>query len=96
MSKQELTAREVVLDSAKTCVLGDRNNTYGPPNQDFQRTADIWTALGFTYNGEAVKAHHVAMAMASLKLSRLAWSPLHVDSWVDLAGYAACGYECAE
>lgn len=98
MSKDKeklVTAREVILETAKTYVLGDRNNTYGSPVQDFTRTADLWSALGFSYNGEPVKAHHVAMAMASLKLSRLAWSPLHVDNWVDLAGYAACGYECA-
>ena len=90
-----VTAREVILETAKTCVLDDRNNRYGPPSQDFTRTADLWSALGFTFEGAPVKAHHVAMAMASLKLSRLAWSPLHVDNWIDLAGYAACGYECA-
>lgn len=92
--KEPLTARAVVLDTAKKLVLGDRNNTYGSPSQDFARTAAIWTALGFSFNGEKVKAHHVAMAMMSLKLSRLAWSPLHSDSWIDAAGYSACGYEC--
>lgn len=28
-----------------------------------------------------------------LKIARLANNPEHMDSWVDLAGYAACGGE---
>jgi len=31
--------------------------------------------------------------MALLKLSRIAWQPNKTDSWIDLAGYAACGWE---
>jgi hypothetical protein len=31
--------------------------------------------------------------MALLKLSRISWQPDNPDSWTDLAGYAACGYE---
>jgi hypothetical protein len=30
-----------------------------------------------------------------LKIARLRANPTHRDSWVDLAGYAACGYEVA-
>jgi hypothetical protein len=37
----------------------------------------------------------VAIMMSLLKISRLAWSPTKADSWVDLAGYAACGADCA-
>jgi len=29
-----------------------------------------------------------------LKVSRLSWRPDNPDSWVDIAGYAACGFEC--
>jgi hypothetical protein len=32
---------------------------------------------------------------ADLKLARLENQPDHMDSWVDLAGYAACGAEIA-
>lgn len=89
-----LTARETILNTARACVLGDRNNVYGSPTQDFERTAKLWSALGFSFGGEPVQAHHIAMAMAALKLSRLTWNPRHIDSWIDLAGYAACGFEC--
>jgi hypothetical protein len=36
----------------------------------------------------------VAAMLALLKIARLQQSPNHRDSWVDLAGYAACGAEC--
>jgi hypothetical protein len=45
-------------------------------------------------NGRRIfEAHDVAIMMALLKISRLSWEPTKKDSWVDLAGYAACGYE---
>lgn len=37
----------------------------------------------------------VAILMALMKIARLIESPNHMDSWVDLAGYAACGARCA-
>jgi hypothetical protein len=37
----------------------------------------------------------VAIFIDLVKTSRLAWSPDKADSWVDKAGYAACGYDCA-
>lgn len=40
-------------------------------------------------------AHDVAILQMLLKCSRLAWSPEKRDSWVDGAGYAACGYDAA-
>lgn len=99
------SARELVLELAKDAVLRQRNNTYGPPTQDFDRAARMLNALGFavlkpidfeTDEVLDIEAHHVAMIQMVVKLSRLTWSPLHMDSWVDLAGYAACGYECSE
>jgi hypothetical protein len=89
------TARGSVLEEAKQLINGDRNNQYGPPTQDFKRTADMATGFGFTVNGLPLQAHHVAVFMMLLKTSRLAWTPGKRDSWVDAAGYAGCGYECA-
>lgn len=87
--------RGSVLDEAKGLITGDRNAIYGPPTQDFLRTAAMANAFGFQVNGKPLESHHVAVFMGLLKLSRLAWSPGKRDSWVDLAGYAACGYECS-
>lgn len=74
-----------VLIEALALTKGDRQAQYGPPDQDFRRTADMWTAL---FEREFAP-HEVAMAMACLKLSRLTHS-LKRDSVVDLAGYARC------
>jgi hypothetical protein len=95
-------ARTRTLETAHGLVNGDRNNQYGSPTQDFARTAGIWTALfggkvdSATGGTVPFAAHDVALALAAVKLSRLTWSPLKGDSWVDLAGYAACGAEAAE
>lgn len=93
--------RAGVLNEAKGLITGDRNNAYGPPTQDFARTAEMAGAFGFrvvSHEGATPaypSAHHVAIFMILLKMSRLAWTPEKRDSWVDTAGYAGCGYECA-
>lgn len=94
-TKDAESPRASVLNEARDLITGDRNNTYGPPTQDFARTAGILTALGFGHEGSPIEPHHVAMIIASVKLSRLTWSPEKRDNWTDLAGYAGCGYECA-
>jgi hypothetical protein len=82
--------RADLLTEADNLVNGDRNVSYGDPRQDFQRTAAMWSA----YLGQELRPHDVAALMALLKVSRIRWSPEKRDSWADLAGYAACGYEC--
>jgi hypothetical protein len=71
-------------------IEGDRNNAYGPPTQDFARTAALWSA----WKGVPFQAHEVAVFLILLKQSRLAWQPEKRDNWTDTAGYAGCGYEC--
>lgn len=85
--------REDVLDTAKQCVLKDRNNAYGSPEDNFKRIAMLWNAY-FDAKGNVfheLNALDVAQMMALMKIARLAYNPGHKDSWVDLAGYAACG-----
>lgn len=43
-----------------------------------------------------LKPQDVAILMSLLKISRLSWSPEKEDHWADLAGYAACGWDCVE
>lgn len=91
------TPRAHVLNEARDLITGDRNNQYGPPTQDFSRTAAALTALGYRGpGGRDLAAHDVAILVGVVKLSRLMWEPTKRDSWVDLAGYAACGWECVE
>jgi hypothetical protein len=81
--------RSDVLTTADRLVNGDRDQQYGEPLVVFQRIADLWSAhLGIT-----VTPAQVAQLMILFKVARLGGSPEHVDSWVDCAGYAACGAE---
>jgi len=87
---EPISDKEFILLEAIKATTKDRNNTYGPPSQDFTRTAALWSVL---FERE-FSAYEVALAMIALKMSRATWSPGVVDHWVDLAGYAGCGYEC--
>jgi len=83
--------RKECLDKAAGCVLKDRQNQYGEPENSFDLIADLWTA----YTGHVFIGSEVAAMMALLKLARLKRNAGHLDSAVDLAGYAACFAECA-
>jgi hypothetical protein len=99
-AKEKMWPREELLREAITLTTGDRNNQYGPPTQDFKRTAALLTAFGFRfvpYEGaepRPIKSHQIAIVAELLKISRKAWMPHKRDSWADTAGYAGCGWEC--
>ena len=80
-----------VLVEALRLTSGDRQASYGPPDQDFRRTADMWTALF----GHKFEPKDVALAMILLKTSRQIHQRKR-DNWVDIAGYARCGSICDE
>lgn len=86
-----------ILEEALEVTTGDRQASYGPPDQDFRRTAGMWSALfgDLLQPGKAFEPFHVAQAMILLKMSR----QLHQrkrDNWIDTAGYARCGALCDE
>lgn len=83
--------REGILDRARDCVCGQREQDYGSPEDNFGRIAALWTA----YMDVEITPVDVARMMALLKIARLHENDTHIDSWVDLAGYAACGGEIA-
>jgi hypothetical protein len=79
------------LAAAADCVLRDRNATHGEPESSFGKIAKGWSAL----KGVEITATDVALMLAWLKIVRAHDNPAHEDSFVDLAGYAACGAETA-
>lgn len=91
--------RRSVLNEAADLVDGDRNAQYGDPIGDFRCTADMWSAYlrrrGDVPASFKLQPHDVAAMMSMLKLSRIGWDHEKRDTWVDLAGYAACGYDCS-
>jgi hypothetical protein len=90
-----MTAREELLQKAMQYVSKDRNSSYDEPENNFGRIADILNVMGYQHAERgALKPSDVAQISIAIKVARLAHSPHHEDSWVDLAGYAACGWEC--
>lgn len=86
------TMRKQILDEAEKNVNGQRTQDYGTPEDSFKTIASLWNAY---LNLSSISAIDVAIMMNLLKVARVKATPSHRDSWVDMAGYAACGAECA-
>lgn len=88
-----MTGAEMLRVAAQ--VVDERRAVYGPPDRNFATIALIWTAhlraRGLLAEDAAITPADVAAMSAGIKLARLGQSPDHGDSWLDLAGYAACG-----
>lgn len=94
--------RSEILDAARVCVCGQREQDYGKPEDNFNTIGLLWSVYlnaahpeytqKFPYNG--INAKDVAAMMALLKVARIATGSSE-DSFVDLAGYAACAGEIA-
>ncbi|MGI6096477.1 MAG: DUF6378 domain-containing protein [Lachnospiraceae bacterium] len=90
--------RERILNEAKRCVCGDRDQQYGSPENSFKVIAELWTP----YLKEKCVSHgadvcvlpeDVAAMMVLFKMARVATGQTKADNWIDAAGYAACGGE---
>lgn len=96
--KRKLT-RADILHAAEKCVCGQREQDYGTPEDNFETIARLWEiylrrACMDEAGGVYIDANDAAMMMALLKIARIAAGGGKADSWIDLAGYAACGAEC--
>ena len=79
-----------VLNEAAKIINGERDVQYGSPEQNFDRIAKIWSVI---FNRHFT-TEDVAIAFVATKLARFASnSGFQPDTWVDIAGYAGCGYE---
>jgi hypothetical protein len=93
-----VTKRSVL--EATMAAVADRGLNYGKPEANFERIARLWNVHMLNrfgpsaYNG--LTAADVAQMMVLMKVARLENQPKHLDSWVDIAGYAACGGEITE
>ena len=81
--------RAEILEKAAAIVNGEREQAYGKPEDNFATIARLWSA----YRGIDFDAIDVAMMMALLKIARIGSGHGSLDSYIDLAGYAACGGE---
>ena len=78
------------FDQAIESIGYDRYPDYGDPVVSFDRIALMWSAI----TGADISAQQVAHMMICLKLSRLQATPNHLDSYVDIVGYARCAVLC--
>jgi len=87
---KNISPRERVLIDAAKIISGQRDVQYGGPESNFERIARIWSVI---FHREFSR-EDVAMAMVAVKVARFAsGSGFQPDTWTDIAGYAACGYE---
>ncbi len=92
---KEPTSRRDILKAAEMCVCGQREQDYGTPESNFQLIADLWNDYLFnsSKNDITITPTDVAMMMALMKIARIRNGGGSGDSFIDLAGYAACGGE---
>ena len=83
-------SREEILNKAKAIVSGEREKKDGTPEDGVTEMAELWG----TQRETDIGAEDVAIMMILMKIARLAGSKYKsLDSWVDIAGYVACGGE---
>ncbi len=67
------------------CLVADRRKSYGDPAASMAAVAARWSLT----LGHPVTPAQVVLCLIDLKLARLMHDPAHLDSAIDLAGYAA-------
>ena len=85
--------RQLALEQAITLTTQKRNREYGEPKENFERTAAMLNAYLGKRLVDPLGAADVAMMGIVLKMGRLAENQDSPDSWRDVAGYAALGFE---
>jgi hypothetical protein len=97
MTEKSIENKQACLEAAIRAVCGDRHLNYGKPEDNFKRIAALWEAYTTIRHSDVpgfkFTPTDVALLMILMKVARLAYSPGHNDSWIDIAGYAACGYD---
>lgn len=78
-----MTAAMVLRQAA--AAIADRHKTYGDPAASMDAIARRWSVTLV----RPITPAEVVLCLIDLKLARLAHNPRHVDSLVDVAGYAA-------
>lgn len=84
--------KKSLLYRAQELIQGSRQQDYGDKLQNFSQIAMLWQGTLATklQPGEKITPEDVALCMIQVKIARLAKSPDHEDSLLDIAGYAGC------
>ena len=87
--------RAAALMQARDLVDGDRNKAHGDPTENMTRFAELLRAYLGNRSAGSIEAVDAAAVGVLHKLSRTGFDPYHLDSWLDVMGYASIGYEIA-
>jgi hypothetical protein len=86
-----------MLREAARLINSDRDAQYGPPTANFARIAAL---LNVVFDKKLLRPftpEDVAMIQVCVKVGRFAAdSGFQPDTWTDIAGYAACGFEVGQ
>lgn len=72
------------FDAAYAVVTADRRDVYGDPQDTYRRVAALRTVVDECPDPQVREI----IGMVAMKLVRLVQTPEHLDSWIDVAGYA--------
>lgn len=78
--------RDEILKMAADIVTKDRNNQYGEPEENFENIAAFWS----DYLDMTIDARDVGVMMILFKIARTMGNGGTLDTYIDIAGYAAC------
>ncbi len=85
----KFTQAERLMQEALAIIQGDRQQAYGPPDENFRRIGLLWTAY---LQANGIDANLTPIMVCHLhdlaKLSRLIQTPDHEDTLRDRFGYA--------
>jgi hypothetical protein len=73
-----------ILMEAARLINGDRAQDYRHPLDNFTRIAELWSII---LDHPVTPEDHI-LCMLAVKIARLVHTPEHMDSIIDLAGYA--------
>jgi hypothetical protein len=82
--------RGKALKKALEIINGERQDSYGNPEDSFQLIADYWTCYLESVGagtGQMIKPRQVAEMMALFKIARMSGQKTTADSYADCAGY---------
>lgn len=97
---EKLIAEGKLKESQIEKMVGHGNRQYGEPEDNFTVIANLWCDYlqGAGVKIDFLEPYDVAMMMVLFKVARASTTqngPTE-DTFLDIAGYAACGVECLE
>ena len=75
------------FDALYATVTADRRDVYGDPQDTYRRVSALRAVVDECPDPQIREI----LGMIVMKITRLVQTPDHLDSWVDVAGYARCG-----